>query len=352
MVQKSTHCLSDESKNAANETIGLADQLVSADVDREGLWCEQAVDATAQSVYLTARVLFDEDPAQQWILNATGGNKPMSIGLHLLATHPQVACVIYREFKTGWHRFRIAPDGVPEDVPLGTGHFLYDALVQRQQTLADVPLNVLIRAQFSSASTVLQSVQVDAAPKVDVARWAELAVQQQKGWADALRHLGGNVPSDGFAFERFVAACLEQAGVKQVACNVVAMGDKNAKLLETDVIAFHGNQMLFIDIKLSNEKSKTERIRSAHATAQSYGGLSASCLVLRPTWPDSAATVNFAAAMKVGLINQRERAGFINLLLKQLGLRPEHYKHTSAARANAILRSARVEQLERTFQHG
>ena len=341
---------SDESKIACRETIGLTDQLVPPTVDHHGLWCEQDVEASAQSVYQTACALMEEDPTTRWILNATGGNKPMSIGLHLLAQHPQVESVIYREFSTGWHHFRIANDSVPIDTPLVPGHFLYDALVRQQQTLEDVPLSGLIRAQFSSASTELHSVEGESAPNVNVAQWAERAVLHQKGWARALRELSGNATSDGFAFEFFVGACLKQAGVKQVACNVVAQGVNNEKLQETDIIAFHGNHMLFIDVKLSNETGKTERIRTAHATAHGYGGLSAKGVVLRPAWPDSATTVNYASATKVVLINRRQRAEFIDILLKQLGLLPKH-QGTPAASASVILGRATAKQLDIGFQH-
>ncbi len=338
-----------ESRSAAKELFFLASSFIGRE-DDEALWVNEEVEASAFHVYKSARAIIEEYPDTQWILNATGGNKPMSIGLHLLASHPQVKSVIYREVRTGWHNFQLSPSGEPLDQPIQPKHFLHSALVTNQAVLADLPLKSLILAQFSAADQI-NEIQDQPIVRANVELWAHHAVHNGMGWSKALRKLGGTESSDGLAFEQFVSACLQQAGVEQVACGVTAKSNAGDSLLETDVIAFHANRMIFVDIKLSNETGKTEHIRTIHATAQRYGGLSAKAVVLRPAWPVSSATSSFAQAMGVGLVNIANRADMICYLLAQLGLQPERYKHTPTARAIAVLRKATERQWSIGMNH-
>lgn len=113
--------------------------------------------------------------------------------------------------------------------------------------------------------------------------------------------------------------------------------------VEIDVIASHGNSLLFCDLKLERRDAtgKTAQLRIAHDTAGHLGGLSARCVVVRPNWPGSPTVVGFARALGIQLVHRNNLADLVPMLCRPLGL-------AAAAEENPQLR-ATTQRLKRAL---
>jgi len=253
------------------------------------------VDFRPQSVVEKILALLTETPGERWVLNATGGLKSMSVGLPMLAGHASVAHVIYREIGVGqWFRFHLQSlPGLPPMPSLesiaAAGADL-DAL-QRGTTLDSIPLLRLIEAQFPSQEQgsrfSTRSAALELACGLDPQQWARAAARHRWNWQHYLQAQAvPDAPArSGPAFEWFIAACLHALGVREI---VHSLEHSAANTLqEVDLVALHGDRLVFLDLKLSgSDDSGTvppgDQIRTAAETARMMGGLGATPVLNRP----------------------------------------------------------------------
>jgi hypothetical protein len=279
------------------------------------------VEETAQSVHAAAVRLLAEPSAHRWVLHATGGNKPMSAGLMMLAAHPRVAGVIYRDLELGWSLFRLDAQGAPISEPLSEQHPQFGFLFEPQSALQGWPLEQLLMCQLGepnwrlTANTLPSDIQVD--------QWLVHGCQGSGGrfrtygpFAKGHTHL----PPEGMAFEAMVGLMLKAAGCPQVLWSAEVQDQAGSPQFETDLLACHRDQIVLYNIKLSNDAAKTAQVREAAQTAQRLGGLSARAVLLRPNWPDSASVAQFAQSQRVTLLRRKEVGRMLDALVAPLGL--------------------------------
>lgn len=327
----------------------------------------EEVDALAGSVMLTAKAVMDECPGKSWVLNTTGGNKPMSLGLSLLAQDARVHAVIYRDLDAGWVRFCWAGAlALPVETPLRADEgALGQALVVQPVQLQDLPLGEILIAQFGAGDLIGQ-LSGQEVPPVSALDWLNHMLKGSKRrWADYLMEQGCLVKpvADGYAAELFVGTLLKLLGAR-VVCGVEFKHEAQI-LQEIDAVAVLGDRLVFVDIKLSTlgvqplrfsggrpiyppMPGKTEQIRIARETAEKAGGLGARSVLLRPRWSKSDMR-DYARALRVELVQQSEARNLVSILARQLGATVEN--SAEARRITERLHALDGEHLDRLFRH-
>lgn len=279
------------------------------------------VEETLQSVTEEVLALFDEFPRARWVLHATGGNKMMSAALVLLARHPRVAAVVYRNIVNGWRSVTLAADGgAPMEEPVARDHPHLGCLETPGLALDALPLEQLIRAQFADDEVIVRFTTRHAR-RADVAAWLATASARHGRFATP-PHWDSQIGSEGKAFECWLAAMLRAAGARQVLWNCEGFSPRGPTVIETDVVALHGNRLAIYDTKLeqAGARGKSEQIRAARLTADKLGGLSAAAVLVRPNWPATAQLQDFAQALGVQLVNRGNFSRLVELSCRPLAL--------------------------------
>jgi hypothetical protein len=280
------------------------------------------VEETLQAVTDAMTLLFEEFPDVRWILNATGGNKMMSAALLVLAGSPQVAAVIYRDIVHGWREVQWYAGGGLHETPVSADHALLGCLVAPDLRLDSLPLDLLIRAQFAAGDAIERFASRAIPPQAEPAAWLDAATHGRRaGFANCEFWLD-EAQEEGRAFECWLGTLLRAAGARQVLWSCEGLSPGGQKVIETDLMALHGDRIALYDVKLQSPDApgKSDQIRSVRATADKLGGLSAAAVLLRPNWPATPHVVKFAEALKVSLIHRGNAHDLVRLLCEPLGL--------------------------------
>jgi hypothetical protein len=279
------------------------------------------VEESALAVYHTALEILEEPLEHRWVLHASGGTKLMSTGLMLLARHPRVAAVVYRDLHRGWFRFRLNAQGQPEDQAISAGCPELGWLLQEQVRVSSWPLIDVLQSQLGAEGAQAKSRALPS--KVQAFDWLDYGCKRPGFFHQfpAVARLG---LEEGNAFEALLALMLKEAGCEQVLWGVEFEAEDGSKLLESDVVACHGDQIVLFDVKIQRggswAREKSGQIRNASKTAEALGGLSAKAVLVRPNWPASPSVGEIANALRVPLIRRTEVGTLLDEMLKPLRL--------------------------------
>jgi hypothetical protein len=290
----------------------------------ERIQCLQIeVEETLQSVTAEVLALFDEFPQARWVLHATGGNKMMSAALVLLARHPRVVAVVYRDIAHGWRHVTLGPEGTaPSEQAIAADHPHLGCLEAPDLGLDCLPLEKLIRAQFAVGAAIDRFVPRKLPRNADPAAWLSDTLC---GWAPGFSRQPqwrGTAGDEGPAFECWLGMLLREAGATQVLWSCQGFSPQNQIVVETDLVAIHRNRIAVYDVKLERPGApeKSNQIRAARSTADKLGGLSAAAVLVRPNWPPMGHLEQFAQALGVQLINRGNAGRLVPLMCAPLGL--------------------------------
>lgn len=266
---------------------------------------------------------FCDEPDARWVVDATGGNKPMSaaaVEYTLAAGFVADRKVLYRELGAGWSVYGVddatglttLDPPTPGDVDIPPD----DVLEMR------VPLELLTQTQH----TDLVQVRTRQLPMaLDVLALCQQAASQRWRW---MAHQVPGVGSAGQVFECFIGCGLLAAGLKRLAWSAQVLlpgrngqGGVGTPMAETDLVLCRGGTVCCIDIKLPGERDadarSTQLSRALH-NARLLGGRAVRTIVLRPGWLPDPATHDIARALGVVLIDQQHASAVFSALLRHI----------------------------------
>jgi hypothetical protein len=257
---------------------------------------------------------FEAHPDSHWLVNVTGGTKPMSAAaIELtLSTDLQSRRVIYQEIDGQWAEL---VHDAQDFLTVNELHSTVDTIVPPVDTL-DRLLSVedLVATQFSESHQIttqqLETLPLDEATRQVIAlRWK---------WRDMLQTLGVFSISGGDAFERYIGAGLIACGVHvKHSLKVVDSGIEGKVVREVDLVGCHRGRLVCIDIKLpgAQDHLKGTQLADVVELAHSLGGRGALSIALRPGWPDESGTRRLAEALGVKLLTQAQAPRLFSTLL-------------------------------------
>lgn len=257
-------------------------------------------------------------PEAKWVLNATGGTKPMSAAFFALADDPRVHDVIYRDVQDGWFAWRSGPDG-PDMTRASDALGLADS----GRWLDLVPIATLVEAQFAEEAARVHTRQplLTSAQAQSIIDHLDAAQRSpfRFAWEASAVSLPVGGSGEGILFEHTLHGVLSLFNFSET-CHSLTLqmpddNDRQVVRLETDLLVKHNGHIVILDLKLSGEGQsdtpQTDQIRSLATTTRRLGGLSARGFMLRPNWPADPGTRAFAEAMRVTLLDAETiREGF------------------------------------------
>jgi predicted RecB family endonuclease len=271
------------------------------------------LDITPDAVRGQIRRWQTELPDRHWVINATGGLKLMSVGAMECAELPDTE-VVYRELSGQWFRVSKTPDG------LAVRPFQVDP----SETDA-ISVQHLVPLQFDAPSDAWWTMETP--QPLPILELVRQGIQNRWNWKAMFAACGlDSSVQSGFLFERFVAACLLELGIRQIAMNLILQRPHQV-LQEIDIAANHRGRLLIIDCKLRTraEENKrvetlTSQIRQAYTTARQLGGLGAQLLLVRPGRAFSEEETQLAKTLGLQILDRgdtleffRKLAAFCNL---------------------------------------
>lgn len=260
---------------------------------------------------------FDAAPESQWLVNVTGGTKPMSAAATelTLATDLSDRRVIYQEIGGSWWEMVSNEQGLLDVECLDS---LLDPAVPAPDTLERLlPVADLVATQFSEEHGVttqrVKPLRVDRA----------LAHVMDRGWKwqDGLAALQppASSTSNGDAFERFVGAGLLDSGLElHHSLKVTDPRSADHAVREVDLVGCHLGRLVCIDIKLPGveDHAKGTQLADVAELAHSLGGRGALAVAVRPGWQADPNMARLAAALGVLLLTQADAPSLFSRLLQ------------------------------------
>ena len=290
---------------------------VSIDTQKGGMW-----PADVRTVLME---WFEAAPDSHWLINVTGGTKPMSIAATQLALSTNLPSrrVIYQEIGGEWAELDFneedSDEGLLEAYEIDP---VNDPLIPPPDALDKlVPVEDLVAMQFSEEHRV--TTQKLAAFPVDQALMAVI----EEGWHGqaGLAALSDSLASfsSGDAFEKFIGAGLLDCGIRlQHSLKVIDVSGKVAR--ELDLVACHKGRLICIDIKLPGAKAEAKgtQLADIKEIAHSLGGRAALAIALRPGWDapekNTKDVKTLARALGVHLFTQHDAPWLFTRMLEEI----------------------------------
>lgn len=262
---------------------------------------------------------FNAAPDSQWLVNVTGGTKPMSAAATelTLATDLTDRRVVYQEITGSWWEMVSDEQGLLDVSRLNS---LLDPVVPPPNTLERLlPMRDLVATQFSEDHEITTQRVMPLA--VDQVLASVMAKRWR--WQDGLAALQPPVPStgNGDAFERFVGAGLLDCGLKlHHSLKVTDPRSANLVVREVDLVGCHLGRLICIDIKLPgvDEHAKGTQLADVAELAHSLGGRGALAVAIRPGWKADPNTQRLAQALGVLLLTQADAPSLFSRLLQAI----------------------------------
>ena len=272
---------------------------------------------------------FHRAPNARWLVNVTGGTKPMfgAAAEVALTSGLRSVRVLYLEIAAGWCEIFLEP---------GTGlqglRWL-DPTLDSEIPPANaidrlLPLDDLTQTQFP-AEVIVTSLDIGTCALEDATR---RAISNGWHWQRAMKEANpGAMPfdGDGNAFERFVGAGLLGAGLPVLRQSMkVSSAASNTLLAETDLVTVWNGRLVCIDLKLpiAEKQAKGVQLGKAASDSRNLGGQAAQVIVLRPAWtPDEVDQLkDLRKALRVTVLTQAHAATLFTHLLAEIdpNLRP------------------------------
>ncbi len=273
-------------------------------------------EAAPQDVRQALLDWFSANPDSQWLVNVTGGTKPMSAAASelTLSTDLSERRVVYQEITGTWWEMVSDAQGLLDIERLNS---LSDPVVPPPNTLERLlPMSDLVVTQFSEHHEV-HTERVHAMP-VDQALAAVMAVRWK--WLEGLAtlHPPVHAKNNGDAFERFVGAGLRDCGLKlHHSLKVTDPHSADLVVREVDLVGCHLGRFICIDIKLPGvaAHAKGTQLADVAELAHSLGGRGALAVAVRPGWKPDPNIQRLAQALGVLLLTQAEAPELFTRLL-------------------------------------
>lgn len=273
---------------------------------------------------------FGSAPEDEWLVNVTGGTKPMSAAAVelTLSTDLPSRRVLYQELGSGWSEMVQNNDGFLDMDLLSSDE---DVLVPKAGVLERLlPIQEFVSTQFSADHAIHTQ---DLPEKLPVDQTCQALLSNGWRWQDALTGLPTPVAStsNGVAFELFLGAGLRDCGLQvQHSLKVIDLSSSGVEgkvVREIDLVACYRDRLICIDIKLpnANDDQKGTQLADVAELARSLGGHNALAVAVRPGWPSEAGTLKLANALGVKLLTQVEAGRPFSALLEWIdkdGLQP------------------------------
>jgi len=251
---------------------------------------------------------YEAHPDSHWLVNVTGGTKPMSAAAIELTLATSLASrrVIYQEIDGQWVEL------VQNDASrLLSAHQLLaevDAAIPRADTL-DQLLRVedLVGTQFSDQHRIT----TQDLPRLPIDQATREVIAQRWRWNIVWRTLGLGEVSGGIAFEQFIGAGLADCGVHLKSSLKVHNDDAEGKTVrEVDLVGCYQGRLVCIDIKLPGAEAhaKGTQLADVAELAHSLGGRGALAIAVRPGWAEDSGTCQLAKSLGVKLLTQADAA--------------------------------------------
>lgn len=276
-------------------------------------------EATPQAVRQSLLDWFNVAPDSQWLVNVTGGTKPMSAAATelTLSTDLSERRVIYQEITGTWWEMISDEQGLLDALELDSRR---DPAVPPRDTLERLlPIGDLVATQFSEDHKI--NAQPVRAFAVDQALAQVMAMHWK--WSSGLAAMSAPVSStgNGDAFERFVGAGLQDCGLKlHHSLKVTDPRNAGHVVREIDLVGCHQGRLICIDIKLpgAQEHAKGTQLADVAELAHSLGGRGALAVALRPGWKADPNTERLARALGVLLLTQADAPQLFSRLLQAI----------------------------------
>lgn len=216
-------------------------------------------------------------PDKHFVLNATGGLKPMMAGMLRYIGEENVS-VIYREITGQWYQFVKSTNPSGFDLrPIGVD----------ESEVNKIDVVSLIASQYNAHMTI--RIRSHPPAHVDLDEITRIGNEVSWDWREIITKTGSRL-KPGFLFEAYISAGLKQLGIENMACNFEVKSEEGKILQEVDVVAMHSGQLLLIDLKLRNEEEETlgnvesitSQIRQASETRRAMGGIGGKMVLVRP----------------------------------------------------------------------
>ncbi len=264
---------------------------------------------------------FEQHPDDAWLVNVTGGTKPMAAAAVELTLSTDLAQrrVLYQEIDGQWFELLPEADGLldmqalaPHTEPLVPPPDALERLLQLSDRVA---------TQFSEVHTITDQTIPAGVP---LERLTEALIRNRWHWQSAFDCVQGapRVVSNGEGFEVFLGAGLQACGVQLRHSLKVCENPPQGKVVrEVDLVAGHRGRLVCIDIKLpgADEHAKGTQLADVAELAHSLGGRGALPVAVRPGWPHDPSLQRLAEAMGVKLLTQEQAAQPFSTLLAWIG---------------------------------
>lgn len=176
---------------------------------------------------------FEDAPESLWLVNVTGGTKPMSAAAAelTLATDLTARRVLYQELTGQWVELCLDAQGLLDVQFLSAAT---EPLVPPADVLERMlKVKDLVAAQFSETHQITTQPVLP----MDVAQAVEHLIHRHWHWKDALSAMAVACTSNGDAFERFIGAGLQCCGVEvQHSLKVQDRIDPSKVVREVDLV--------------------------------------------------------------------------------------------------------------------
>lgn len=252
---------------------------------------------TIESVADWMDTLLARHPEANWVLNATGGTKPMSAALIAMAAKPSVHSVLYREIGSGaWQSFSIK-DGRLQTAEPPAGFGMGDAA----EWMDKIRLTDLIKAQLGEEDASI-SANGDKARRLDPDTLEKviraLSPGETRPFYSAWKACNVELPAphgEGTLFEVLCRSVLEQFGLPEIVHSLEVRWHQDKATNELDLVIKNRGRILVLDLKLREDDAPAfDQIRTAAEATRKLGGLSAGCIMLRPLWMPDAKRTSYA----------------------------------------------------------
>lgn len=259
---------------------------------------------------------------KEWILNATGGLKPMMAGMLRLipdapTAEPHIR-VIYRELSGQWYEFVRDEDG--RDLAMKE--------IEVDPHVTDsLSLTGLIKAQ--SAVPDGTDFRVDSPQVLNIEELISHGIEKQWDWNAAFNAAGlDSSKQSGFLFEEFVGGTLLALGIPQSQVGLNLMQSRETQEKEIDLAVNWRGQIYFIDCKLRTLEeeeagrvdSLPKQIEQASDRKNKLGGRAARYLLLRPNRKFDEMEWRLARAADLDVLDQSQAFLFFEKLSRWFGI--------------------------------
>ncbi|MCS6771819.1 MAG: MYG1 family protein [Kiritimatiellae bacterium] len=247
------------------------------------------------------------DPKARWVVNLTGGNKLIAIGLSQ-AVGKVPAQFIYREIDGAWYEFR-RENGLLTGFPIAIP----------EDRVNSLPLDELLSLHFSTQHDVRwEGRDPRCLPLEQLFR---AAYSNEWDWRDAFQTcgLGDAGAAAGALFEEVIAALASAFQPASIWLNAKAITAEGRVETELDVVTHDSGIIVYLDCKLALQEDKAaliQQIRDAGSALRALGGSNARGVLIRPNCTFDDIQRSYAASLNLAVIDRSRFTSIVEELAR------------------------------------